>query len=49
MRDKKEDAKDAGLLFDRSRIVELSGELDPELLTRVQRWTEAAFQSVKPL
>ena len=42
------DAKDAGLLFDRSRIVELSDELDSRLLTRVQRWTRAAFQSVKP-
>lgn len=43
------DAKDAGLLFDRSRIVELSGELDPRLLTRVQKWTNAAFRFAKPL
>lgn len=43
------DAKDAGLLFDRSRIVELSGELDSRLLTRVRKWTKAAFEFAKPL
>ena len=40
-------AIDAGLLFDRSRIVELSGELDSRLLTRVQKWTKAAFRFAK--
>ena len=40
-------AIDAGLLFDRSRIVELSGELDSRLLTRIQKWTKAAFRFAK--
>ena len=40
-------ACDGGYPFQRSRIVELSGELDPKLLRRVQRWTKSAFQSVK--
>ena len=37
-----EDSVDAGLLFDRCRIVDLSNGVDEEVLQAVQQWTSAA-------
>ncbi len=42
------DAIDAGLLFDRCRIVELSSGLDQNILTKIEKWNKAAFKFAKP-
>ena len=41
-------ASDAGLLFDRCRIVECCGDLSPDVLGDVEAWTEAAAASMWP-
>ena len=38
-------ASDAGLLFDRCRIVDYSNELSNKLLSRIDAWTEAAARA----
>lgn len=41
-------ASDAGLLFDRCRIVECCDNLSPDVLANVETWTEAAAASLRP-
>lgn len=40
-------ASDAGLLFDRCRIVECCDDLSPNVLANVEAWTEAAAASLR--
>lgn len=39
-------ASDSGLLFDRCRIVECCDNLSPDVLANVEKWTEAAAESL---
>ena len=41
-------ASEAGLLFDRSRIVDCCDDLSPDVLARVATWTEAAAATLRP-
>lgn len=39
--------KDAGLLFDRCRIVDFCDDIPPDLLDTIQRWTQSACDHIK--
>lgn len=38
---------DAGILFDRCRIIDYCDEISDEILDKIERWTEAASEAVK--